>query len=36
MSRRGIRGLKARMGQGCCVSRREARLDSGGIQAGVD
>ena len=31
-----IRGLKARVGYGCCISRREAtwaRLSSGGIPA---
>ena len=33
---KGIRGLEARMGQKCCISRgpRRARLSSGGIQAG--
>ena len=34
MSRRGIRGLKARVGRGCCISKVEARLDNGGIRAG--
>ena len=37
MGGRGIRGLKARVGQKCCISRgggKWARLNSGGIQAG--
>ena len=34
MCRRGIRGLKARVGQEYCISRGEARLDSRGMQAG--
>ena len=33
MGRRGIRGLKMRLGQKC-ISRGGARLNSGGIQAG--
>ena len=33
MGRRGIRGLKARVGRKCCISRRGARFNSGGIQA---
>ena len=37
MSGKRIRGLKARVGCECCISRREARwarLSSGGIPAG--
>ena len=33
MGRRKIRGLKARVGLECCISRRGARLNNGGIQA---
>ena len=33
MDRRWIRGLKVRVGQKCCTSRRGARLYSKGIQA---
>ena len=33
MGRRGIRGLKVRVGRECCITRGEARLDGGGIQA---
>ena len=28
-----MRGLKARVGQECCIIRRKTRLNSGGIQA---
>ena len=34
MSRRGIRSLKTRVGRECSISRRRARLDSGGIRVG--
>ena len=37
MGGKRIRGLKARVGCECCISRREAtwaRLSNGGIQAG--
>ena len=33
MGRKGIRDLKARVGGECCISRGEARLESGGIRA---
>ena len=36
MGRRVIRGLKARVGRECCISRGETRLDSRGINAGGD
>ena len=38
MGRKRIRGLKARVGSECCISRSEARwarLSNGGIPAGV-
>ena len=34
MGGRGIRSLKARVGRECCISRRDARLNSRGVQAG--
>ena len=34
MSGRGIKGLKARVGRECCISKGGARLNRGGIQAG--
>ena len=34
MGRRGIRGLKTRVGLECSISRRRARLYSGGILVG--
>ena len=34
MGRRGIRGSKIRVGRKCSVSRRRARLYSGGIRVG--
>ena len=34
MGRKRMRGLKARVGQECCISRERASLNSGGIQAG--
>ena len=34
MDGRGTRGLKAKMGGECCISRGEPRLNSGVIQAG--
>ena len=34
MGRRRIRGLKTRTGRGCGISRRRARLYSGGIHVG--
>ena len=34
MGRRRIRDIKANVGKECCISRGEARLDSGGIQVG--
>ena len=33
MGRRGIRGLKARVGRECCISRGQARSNIGGMQA---
>ena len=36
MGRRGIRGLKTRVGRECSISRRRARLYSGGIHVGGD
>ena len=34
MGRCGIRGLETRVGRECSISRRRARLYSGGIQVG--
>ena len=34
MVRRGIRSLKTRVGRECSISRRRARLYSGGIHVG--
>ena len=34
MGRRGIRGLKTRMGRECSISRQKIRLYSGGIHVG--
>ena len=34
MGRRGIRSLKTRVGRECSISRRRARLYSGGIHVG--
>ena len=34
MGKRGIKGLKARVGRQCCISRGRASLNSGGIQVG--
>ena len=34
MGRRGIRGLKTRVGRECSISRRRGRLYSGGIHVG--
>ena len=34
MGRPGIRGLKTRVGRECSISRRRARLYSGGIRVG--
>ena len=34
MDRRGIRGLKTRVGRECSISRLKARLYSGGIHVG--
>ena len=34
MGKKGIRGMKARVGRKCCTSRARARLNSEGIQAG--
>ena len=34
MGRRGIRGLKTRVGQECSISREGVRLYSGGIHVG--
>ena len=34
MGRRGIRGLKTRVGRECSISRQKARLYSGGIHVG--
>ena len=34
MGRRGIRSLETRVGRECSISRRRARLYSGGIRVG--
>ena len=34
MGRRGIRSLKTRVGRECSISKRKARLYSGGIRVG--
>ena len=34
MGRRWIRSLKTRVGRECCISRRRARLYSGGMYVG--